>query len=108
MHTAAVRRLTGNEHLTKEFATTWPTFNLDKKTKTLLTYAKKLTESPNMIDKSDIQDLRHAGWNETGIYEATALISFFNYSGRLESASGLPMDQVPDDAQYAEARPDFL
>ena len=26
MHTAAVRRLTKDEHLTAEFATTWPTY----------------------------------------------------------------------------------
>jgi hypothetical protein len=32
---------------------------------------------------------------EKGIYEATALASFFNFSGRLEAASGLPPDEFP-------------
>ena len=47
-----------------------------------------------MVGDSDIEDLRAAGWGEKGIYEATALVSFFNYSGRMEAASGLPMDTI--------------
>ena len=48
-----------------------------------------------MVEDSDIEQLRAAGWGEQGIYEATALVSFFNYSGRMEAASGLPMDTIP-------------
>ena len=43
------------------------------------------------------------GWDERGIYEATALISLFDFSGRLEATSGLPMDQIPEGAQFPEA-----
>jgi alkylhydroperoxidase family enzyme len=87
-----LRRLTGLEHLDHEFATTWPTYELDTKTRALLGYAKKLTETPGGIDDADFDALREGGWSERGIYQATALISFFNFSGRLEAASGLPMD----------------
>lgn len=52
-----------------------------------------------MLDDADIAALRAVGWDDRGIYEATALISFFNYSGRLEAASGLPLDQVPAGAR---------
>jgi len=48
--------------------------------------------------------LREAGWNEREIWEITALVSFFNFSGRLEAASGLPPDEIPENAQFAEAR----
>jgi hypothetical protein len=54
--------------------------------------AKKLTEAPATIEESDFQSLREAGWDERGIYQATSLISFLNFSGRMEAASGLPMD----------------
>ena len=87
-----MRRLTGLEHLDHEFATTWPTFELDSKTRALLGYAKKLTETPDLVEDTDLDALRAAGWDEPGIYQATALISFLNFSGRLEAASGLPMD----------------
>ena len=95
----AVRRLTGDEHIGPDFATTWPTYDLDPKTRALLGYAKKLTEMPAMIDDPDIEALRAVGWDEAGIYQATALISFFNMSGRIEAASGLPLDVVPAEAR---------
>lgn len=101
-----MRRLTKDEHLGPEFATTWPTYDLDEETRALLAYAKKLTEQPDMIEDADVEALRKAGWDEWGIYEATALISLFNYSGRMEAASGLPMDEVPEGARFAEDTPD--
>ena len=58
-----------------------------------------------MMEDSDIEDLRAAGWDARGIYEATALISFLNFRGRLEAASGLPMDQIPEGAPFPEATP---
>ena len=92
-----MRCLTKDEHLGPEFATTWPRYELDRKTRALLSYAKKLTQEPSMVEDSDVEELRAAGWDERGIYEATALISLFNYSGRMEAASGLPMDEIPEE-----------
>jgi uncharacterized peroxidase-related enzyme len=104
MHVAAVRRLTGDEHLSPEFATTWPEYELDSRTRALLGYASKLTETPSMVGKEDIEALREVGWNEQAIWEITALASFFNFSGRVEAASGLPPDQIPEGAKFAEGR----
>ena len=99
-----MRRLTGDEKLTAEFATNWRTYELDEKTRTLLAYAEKLTKTPSQIEDGDVDALREAGWSEDGVYEATALISFFNFSGRLEAASGLPPDEVPAGKATPEAR----
>lgn len=99
-----MRRLTGDEHLDAEFATTWRTFDLDDKTHALLDYAEKLTKAPGQLEDADVEALRDLGWAEDAIYEATALISFFNFSGRLEAASGLPADEVPAGAITPEAR----
>ena len=98
-----MRRLIKDEHLGPEFATTWPTYKLDPKTRALLGYAKKLTEAPFAMEDADLDAMREAGWDERGIYEATFLIGWFNFSGRLEAAAGLPMDQVPPEATFAEA-----
>ena len=106
MHAAAVRRLTGNQHLGFEFATEWPLYDLDEKTRVLLAYATKLTDTPGMVEDADIEALRAAGWDERGIWQATALVSFFNFSGRLEAAAGLPPDEVPSNARLKEATPD--
>ena len=77
---------------------------MDSKTRALLGYASKLTETPSLVNKDDIGLLRNVGWNERAIWEITALVSFFNFSGRLEAASGLPPDQIPEGAKFAEAR----
>ena len=101
---AAVRRLTGDEHLDHEFATTWPEYDLDERTRALLSYASKLTETPSFVGQDDIEKLREAGWSEGAIWKITALTSFFNFTGRLEAASGLPPDEIPEGAKLAEAR----
>jgi len=103
MHTAAVRRLTGDDHLTFEFATTWPEHDLDDKTRALLSFASKLTETPSFVGSAEVDALRNAGWDEKGIWEITALVSFFNFSGRIEAVSGLPPDEIPEGASFAEA-----
>ena len=70
----------------------------------MLGYASKLTETPSFVGEDDIEKLREAGWNEEAIWKITALASFFNFSGRMEAASGLPPDEIPDDSPFAEAR----
>jgi len=79
---------------------------MDPKTRALLAYASKLTETPSLVDKEDTALLTNVGWNERAIWEITALIAFFNFSGRLEAASGLPPDKIPEGARFAEARQD--
>ena len=43
------------------------------------------------------QVVRAAGWDDSGIYQATALVALFNCTGRLEAAAGLPADEFPSD-----------
>lgn len=58
------------------------------------------------MDAKDFVALREAGWDQQGIWEITALVSFFNFSGRMEAASGLPQDEIPQGARFAEAGSD--
>src|SRR5215212_8846823 len=64
---------------------------------------QEVNTETSMVEDSDIEDLRAAGWGEQGVYEATALISLFNYSGRTEAASGLPVGRIPEEARLPEA-----
>ena len=57
-----------------------------------------------MVDGEDLDALRESGWDDRAIWEITALTSFFNFTGRLEAASGLPPDEIPEGAKMAEAR----
>ena len=76
---------------------------MDAKTRALLRYASKLTETPSLVSHEDTAALKECGWDDTAIWEITALTSFFNFSGRLEAASGLPPDEIPEGAKFAEA-----
>jgi uncharacterized peroxidase-related enzyme len=104
LHSAAVRRLTGDEHLSSGFATEWPEYDLPEDTRALLHYASKLTEMPSFVGEEDVAVLRESGWGDRAIWEITALASFFNFSGRMEAASGLPPDQIPEGKRFAEAQ----
>ena len=75
---------------------------MDAQTRALLGYASKLTETPNLVDRSDITRLKEAGWSDAAVWEITALASFFNFSGRMEAASGLPPDEIPEGARFEE------
>lgn len=105
-HCEAMRRLTGDDDLGPEFAQRWPDYPIDGPTRALLRFARRLTESPQHIRDGDIDALHQAGWDDRAIYEATALIGFFNFVGRMEAASGLPMEVIPPAAHLPEARPD--
>ena len=50
-----------------------------------------------------MEKLAAAGWDERAVWEITALVSFFNFSGRMEAASGLPPDEIPEGAKMSEA-----
>lgn len=102
-HCEAMRRLTGDDELGPEFVERWPDYQVDDRTRVLLRYSRRLTESPNRVGEEDIESLREAGWDDRAIYEATALIGVFNFIGRLEAASGLPMDEIPARAFMPEA-----
>jgi uncharacterized peroxidase-related enzyme len=106
LHAAAVRRLTGDERLGADFATTWRGRDLNGKTRALLEYAEKLTSVPARIEARDIEALGAAGWDADGIYEATLLVALFNFSGRMEAAAGLPMEEMPASARPPETIPD--
>jgi uncharacterized peroxidase-related enzyme len=105
-HAEAVRRLTHDPGFGPDFIRTWPTSDVSPKTRALLTYAAKLTETPGRIQDAHIDELRAVGWDEQAIYEATALISLYNMLGRLEAAAGLTPDQIPTDVVFPEAMPD--
>ena len=72
----------------------------------MLAYASKLTETPSFVDEDDMEMLRASGWTDEAIWQITALASFFNFSGRMEAASGLPPDEIPEHASFAEAKAD--
>lgn len=105
-HCEALRRLTGDHELGPEFVERWPDYPVDDRTRVILKYARRLTTSPREVIDEDVRSLKEAGWDDRAIFEATALVGIFNFIGRLEAASGLPMDAIPAGAVLPEAQAD--
>ena len=46
---------------------------MDPKTRALLRYASKLTESPSLVDEEDMAALKEGGWGDRAIWEIPGL-----------------------------------
>ena len=54
-----------------------------------LSYARKLTQKPGQIESSDINDLRHAGFDDGEILEINQVTAYFCYANRTVSGLGV-------------------
>ncbi len=55
----------------------------------LLTFAAKLTDKPERMERADIDALLTAGWSEQAIEDAINVIALFNYVNRIVDALGI-------------------
>lgn len=55
----------------------------------LLRYAEKLTIEPGSMDKSDVDSLREAGFDDGEILEVNQIVCYFNYANRLLNGLGV-------------------
>ena len=64
----------------------------------LIRYAAKLTRSPGMIERADVEACREAGADDGEILEVNQVCAYFNYSNRL--LNGLGVDTEGDTVGY--------
>ena len=55
----------------------------------LLKYAEKLTTTPNLMNESDVANLKNAGIPDEEILEANQIICYFNYVNRTINGLGV-------------------
>lgn len=65
---------------------------LDRRRRTLVTYALKLTQSPQLVTEDDINFLRRAGLSDRGIHDAAAVTAYFNFVNRTASGLGVRLE----------------
>lgn len=66
----------------------------DKKAR-MLSYALKLTTSPNQVDETDIEELKSVGYSDRDILDMNLIASYFNFLNRI--ALGLGVAAVSSD-----------
>lgn len=55
----------------------------------VLDYVKKLTQSPSALNKSDIDALQNAGWEDGEILEINQVTAYFSYANRTVLGLGI-------------------
>lgn len=60
-----------------------------RKLMALLSYCKKLTETPSRLTLADAQAVKDAGWPEAALEDAVHVTALFNYYNRLMDGHGI-------------------
>ena len=88
-HGQAVRKISGDPQLGEMMVMNYRVAELDKRTRTMLDFAWKLTKKPHDIDENDRESLRIVNFSDQDIFDICDTTSFFNYTNRM--AHGLDM-----------------
>lgn len=89
-HAAAAIELIGDEMLVWAALRDPDTAALTEREKLMLRFVGKVTTALPSIGRSDIDQLRAAGWDDEAIYFAVTTCALFNFYNRWISATGVP------------------
>ena len=93
-HGQAVRRLSGDAELGEMMVMNYRIAKLDRRQRTMLDFAWKLTVSPHDVGEEDRAVLAAVGLSTADIFDLAETIAFFNLSNRM--AYGLDMMPNPE------------
>jgi uncharacterized peroxidase-related enzyme len=99
-HGAVLRKLAGDPMLAETIVANYRAAELDARTRAMLDFSWKLTETPWEIGEEDRATLRNAGFSDRDIWDISAVAGFFNMSNRMATASG----NEPNPEYYSMAR----
>jgi uncharacterized peroxidase-related enzyme len=99
-HGAVLRKLTGDPMLAETMVANYRAAGLDARTRAMLDFCWKLTETPWEVGEEDRASLRGAGFSDRDIWDISAVAGFFNMSNRMATASG----NEPNAEYYSTAR----
>ena len=63
-------------------------------------FAKKLTETPNLVNKQDIELLKSYDFSDKDISQIVQIIAYFNYINRVADGLGLEPEDFIDKKGY--------
>ncbi len=81
--------MTLDEALAEAIRRDWRTADLDDRDRAMLGYVEKLTKDPVSVEREDIENLRAAGFDDTGILQINLIASWFNYINRVADGLGV-------------------
>jgi uncharacterized peroxidase-related enzyme len=99
-HGAAVRSLADDPVLGELIAMNYRAARLDRRQRTMLDFAVKLTAEPWGTEEGDRRALREAGFSDRDIWDIAAVAGFFNMTNRVASAT----DMRPNSVYHGQKR----
>jgi len=68
----------------------------NEREKSIIPYARKLTSTPSLCQKSDVQNLQSLGFSDKAILQINLVINYFNYVNRLADGLGVELEDYWD------------
>lgn len=73
----------------------------------MIDYAVKLTRSPQAVRSDDVDRLREAGFDDTGVLDICQVVSYFNYVNRLADGLGVELEAFWTEDELTITRAEF-
>ena len=99
-HGQAVRQISGDPELGEMMVMNYRVAELDKRTRTMLDFAWKLTKNPYNINEIDRESLRQAKFSDQDIFDICDTSAFFNYTNRMDHG----LDMMPNTEYHKKNR----
>lgn len=91
-HEADLRSEINDDRVARNFPDDYRGAGLDSATVELLDFAAKVTKTPSLVRRDDVERLRRCGFADEAILEGAQIVSYFNYSNRLMDCLGITPD----------------
>jgi uncharacterized peroxidase-related enzyme len=101
-HGAALREELGDGVLGERIAFDWRRAGLDSRRTAIAAYAEKLTLTPHLVDRADLQSLLDAGLSLESAWDVAEIASMYNLTNRMAMATNM----LPNEEYSGQARPD--
>lgn len=85
--------MTKDEALVDAIKKDYQTADIDEKTREILNYAVKLTESPHNVKDEDVQKLKEMGCSDVEILDICQITSYFNFVNRMAEGLGVQLEE---------------
>jgi uncharacterized peroxidase-related enzyme len=100
-HGAALREELGDGVLGERIAFDWRRAGLDARRSAIAAYAEKLTLTPHLVDRDDLQSLLDAGLSLESAWDVAEIASMYNLTNRMAMATNM----LPNEEYSGQARP---
>lgn len=91
-HRRGLRQLLKNDELLAAVEADWRSAELSDKRRAMLVYAVKLTLTPGVMVREDVESLRAAGFSDRDILDIVEVTAYYAYVNRIADGLGVPTE----------------